>query len=417
MYACVHALRGDLAALASSFSPVVEQTSADTVVFSIEGLERLIGTPHQIASEIARTGSEMDIPGRLAIAYDPDTAVIAARNKSGVTVIPSGKEMDALANLPVEVLDTDPAILETLESWGIYTLAELAELPEEGLAARFGEEGIRLQRLASGRLQRALRVMDPPLKFARRVELDHPILLLEPLLFVLSSILHELTEAMRRQAVAANRTELVLELSGKTEHCRTLELASTCCDPKMLLKLLQLDLEAHPPGKEILAVRIELHPTPPQALQHGLFLPASPEPQKLQLIASRLKGLVGEGNVGSPVLLDTYRPDAFAIRPFRPSVVQRQLAPANQLHMAFRAFRPAPAAEVRLKHQKPTEVKAYGVQGAVRTAAGPWHSSGDWWTESRWTREEWDVDLSDGGLYRIYCCLDSQSWFVGGFYD
>src|SRR4051812_44249379 len=116
MYACVHAPRGDLAALAFSFSPVVEQTSVDTVVFSIDGLERLIGTPHEIASEIARTGSERGIPGRLAIASNPDTAVLAARNKSGVTIIPLGQEMDALASLPVEALETDPAILLTLES-------------------------------------------------------------------------------------------------------------------------------------------------------------------------------------------------------------------------------------------------------------------------------------------------------------
>jgi protein ImuB len=102
----------------------------DTVVFSIEGLERLIGTPHQIASEIARTGAERGIPGRLAIASNPDTAVLAARNKSGVTVIPLGKELDALASLPIEALDTDPAILETLESWGIESLGDLAALPE-----------------------------------------------------------------------------------------------------------------------------------------------------------------------------------------------------------------------------------------------------------------------------------------------
>src|SRR6185295_3012405 len=137
MYACVHAPRGNLAALAFSFSPVVEQTSEDTVVFSIDGLERLIGTPHQIASEIARTGDEMGIPGRLAIAHNPDTAVLIAKNKSGITVVQPGKERDALGSFPIEVLDTDPAILETLENWGIYTLDGLAALPETQFAALF----------------------------------------------------------------------------------------------------------------------------------------------------------------------------------------------------------------------------------------------------------------------------------------
>jgi protein ImuB len=417
MFACLHAPRGNPVALAFSFSPVVEQTSADTVVFSIEGLERLIGTPHQIASEIGRCGAAQGIFGSLAIAHNPDTAVLVARNKLGVTVIPPGREADALASLPIEALETDPAIIETFESWGIGTLAELAALPEMGLAARLGEEGVHLQRLALGRTDRALRTIGSVLTFTKRVELDHPIALLEPLLFVLSSILHELTEQMRRQSVATNRTELALELDDQSEHRRVLEFASSCRDPQTLLKLLQLDLEAHPPPKEIVAVRLDLRPAPPQVMQHGLFLPASPEPQKLQIVASRLAGLVGEGNVGAPSLLDTHRPDAFAIRPFHPTPVPPQKTSGTRLRLAFRVFRPAPKAEVRLKHEQPVEVRAPGVRGVVHKASGPWHSSGDWWTEARWSREEWDVDLSDGGLYRIYCRLDSRCWFVEGFYD
>jgi protein ImuB len=396
---------------------MVERTSADTVVFSLDGLERLIGPPHQIASEIGRCGAAQGIHGNLAIADDPDTAVIVARNRSGVTVITPGKEADTLASFPIEALDADPIMLDTFESWGVNTLAQLAALPEIGIAARFGEEGIRLQRLALGRAARALRVIDSPLTFAKRVELDHPIGLLEPLLFIFSSILHELTEGMRRQSLAANRIELALELDNKSTHRRVLEFAAPCSDAKTLLKLLQLDLEAHPAVTEIVALRMELHPTPPQTLQHGLFLPSSPEPQKLQIVAARLSGLVGERNVGSPTLLNTHRPDAFAIRPFRPAPTPPQKTPSRSLHLAFRVFRPAPKAEVRWKHDQPAEVKARGVGGVVCTAAGPWHSSGDWWTEERWSREEWDVDLSDGGVYRIYCRLDSRCWFIEGFYD
>ncbi len=417
MYACLYAPSGNLTALALSFSPVVEETSADTVIFSIDRLERLIGTPHQIASEIGRCGAAQGIQGSLAIADDPDTAAIVARNRRGVTVIAPGKSAEALAGLPIDALDADPDMLDTFESWGVRTLAELGALPETGIAARFGDVGIRLQRLALGLEKRALRALDSPLTFMQRVELEDPIGLLEPLLFVLSSILHDLTESMRRQALAADRIELALELDNKTEHRRILEFASPCADPKALLKLLQLDLEAHPAAAEIVALRLELHPTPPQKLQHGLFLPASPEPQKLQIITARLRGLVGEGNVGSPALLDTYRPDAFAIRPFRPAPAAPQKASSRSMHLAFRVFRPAPKAEVRCNQDRPVSVKARGVRGVVRTAAGPWHSSGDWWTEERWSREEWDVDLSDGGVYRIYFRLDSRSWFVGGFYD
>jgi protein ImuB len=423
MFACIHAAHGDLFALASSFSPAVERTSPGTVVFSIAGLGRLMGTPHQIAAEIGRCGAALGIQASLAMANNPDTAVLIARNQPGVTIVPPGKEADFLCNFPIEVLNTSPQLIETFERWGIRTLAGLAALPEIGLAERFGEAGVHLRRLALGRTQRVLRVTTPENKFEKRVELDHPLELLEPLLFVLSSILNELLNAMRRLSLAANRIHLGLELLGlelgaKSRHERILEFAAPIQDAPMLLKILQLDLEAHPAAAAITAVRIELNPVPPQSVQHGLFLPSQPEPQKLQLVLTRITGLVGEHNVGSPSLLDTHRPDAFAMLPFRPPApATGEISPRASLQIALRMFRPALQATVRVKQERPAEVAATGVRGTVLTASGPWRSAGEWWTETRWVRDAWDIDLSDGGVYRIYLRLDSRHWFVEGVYD
>jgi protein ImuB len=51
----------------------------------------------------------------------------------------------------------------------------------------------------------------------------------------------------------------------------------------------------------------------------------------------------------------------------------------------------------------------------VLDLAGPWRTSGDWWTADAWQRDEWDIALSDGALYRIYC--EPAGWFVEGSYD
>src|SRR5258706_15232538 len=170
MFACVHSRTGDLLALANAFSPVIEQTDTDTVIFSIAGLGSLIGTPHQIASEISRQGAALGIiQASLAIAHNPDTAVLIARNTLGVTIVPPGQEATCLSALPTTALDTTPQILETFERWGIRTLGAVAALPEIGLMERFGEEGIRLRRLALGRTQRLLRIFSPENKFEKRV--------------------------------------------------------------------------------------------------------------------------------------------------------------------------------------------------------------------------------------------------------
>jgi protein ImuB len=64
-----------------------------------------------------------------------------------------------------------------------------------------------------------------------------------------------------------------------------------------------------------------------------------------------------------------------------------------------------------VKAERPVSVNAQ----PILTAAGPWRASGDWWTTTPWDREEWDVELSNGGLYRVYQA--SQRWFLEGMYD
>jgi protein ImuB len=34
-----------------------------------------------------------------------------------------------------------------------------------------------------------------------------------------------------------------------------------------------------------------------------------------------------------------------------------------------------------------------------------------------WNRDEWDVNLSDGGVYRIYRDRERDRWFVDGVID
>ena len=413
MFACVYAPsceQATLLALASSFSPLVEDTAPGMVIFSIVGLGRLIGTPQEIAAVVARRGAEAGIQANLAISADPDTAMLAARHLRGITLIPPDREADRLGSLPVHVLPADPELIqtglvETLDRWGIRTLAELAALPELGFIARFGDAGERILRLARGETHRSLRVITPPESYQRRVELEHPQRLLEPLLFVISSLLNELM-----QGLSFNRVTLKLN-----DMPRTLEFPVPVRESKVILKQLQFDLEAHPPQSAILSVEVQLNPVEPRVLQHGLFIPQAPAPEKLQLTLARLTALLGDGNVGSPELVDTHRPDAFVMRAFS---AEAPAAPAQPLALhpaairfAFRYYRPPLAAQVRVKAERPVSVNAQ----PILTAAGPWRASGDWWTTAPWDRQEWDVELSNGGLYRVYQA--SQRWFLEGMYD
>jgi protein ImuB len=83
--------------------------------------------------------------------------------------------------------------------------------------------------------------------------------------------------------------------------------------------------------------------------------------------------------------------------------------------VALRMFRPPRPARVTVAAHGPAYIAAENIRGKVIDLAGPWRTSGDWWTLDPWLRDEWDLALSDGALYRVYC--EPRGWFVEGSYD
>jgi hypothetical protein len=57
------------------------------------------------------------------------------------------------------------------------------------------------------------------------------------------------------------------------------------------------------------------------------------------------------------------------------------------------------------------------IAGAVRVAAGPWSMEEGWWSGEPAARDYWDVELSAGGLYRLYRDRGSNLWYADGVYD
>jgi protein ImuB len=414
MFACLHGT-GNLTALAFEFSPSVEATAPDTVTFDVSGLDRIFGLPQDIAGTIARRAREIGVKANLALAGNPDAAICAARGFSGVSLIPHGDEGKFLAALPLALLSPAPQLLETLERWGIRRFHEMAALPPLGIAERLGPEGLRLRELARGEGDRKLLPLAEALHFEDEIELDYPVELLEPLAFLLARLINGLSTRLATRGLATDELRLRLKLETGGIHERCLRLPVPSLDTKAFLKLLQLDLEANPPAGPIVHLWMGVNPVKPQAAQSGLFVPVAPEPVKLELTLARIQAFVGEGRVGTPELLDTHRPDAFRMQKGAATPSQPRFQSASVPSMALRIFRPRRAARVALASGQPSFVMADGVRGKVLDLAGPWRTSGDWWTLDPWQRDEWDIALSDGALYRIYC--EPAGWFVEGSYD
>src|ERR1019366_2653480 len=260
----------------------------------------------------------------------------------GVTVIAPGREAEVLAPLPVNLLGTafpdhGPArstamsseTAELLHLWGIRTFGEFAKLPPLGVAARIGDEGVNLQRLARGEGYRQLRPIVDPLEFEEELELDDPVELIEPLSFILSRLLNDVCGRLGARSLATNEIRLRLTLENAPEHAVWLRLPVPMLDAKAFLKMLQLDLSGRPPVAPVLKVHLRAEPVKPRRTQHGLFVPSSPEPEKLELTVARLRHLVGDGQVGTPELQNTHRPDSFSMRGFAPQQTRGQVAGAE----------------------------------------------------------------------------------------
>jgi protein ImuB len=421
-----------------NFSPHIEVTNPGTVIIDLAGCERLMGTGRTIAQLILGEATKRGFESNVSIAANPDTAHYAARGFKGITIIEPGHEGQRLGTLPVEVLGLEPDTQDVLHAWGIRNLKALAALPSIELTERLGQYGLHLQRLARGTVMRELVPAALPPSFQESTELEEPIELLEPLAFVLNRLLEQTMDRLIEKSLATDQIEieLILEFNPDrdvnaqacyttlTTYQRTVKLPMPTQDTKVLLKLAQLDLAAHPPHAPVKKIKIEAIPARIRYGQTGLFQPLAPEPAKLEISMARIRAVVGEIDsrsrqmVGFPALLDSHRPDTFSVMP--PASKHRDEQPA--LKLALRRFRPVIPARVEMSAgQAPAWIGFSRRKGRVLHASGPWHGSGEWWdVAGEWKRDEWDVQIALDGyaaLYRIFRDLQSKTWFVEGIYD
>ncbi|PYU26095.1 MAG: hypothetical protein DMG32_10655 [Acidobacteria bacterium] len=443
-----------------SVSPRVEDTAADSIVVDLAGLTRLFGSEETIANLLAKHASDLGLIVYVAVSSNLEAALHAARGFPGITVIPPGEESKRLGALPVQVFSPPAEIIETLERWGVRTCDALAKLPLLELSERLGQQGVQLHQWANGASLRSMILAEPKLCFEEEMALEYAVEELEPLTFLLGRLLDQLCARLSARSLSACAIHLLFELDascdnessppqtppGRLDETKTYEKLLTLpvpmCDSKMLLKLLRLHLQSDPPSAPIVHIFLAADPAPPRVMQEGLFLPSAPDPEKLELTIARLANVVGNSHVGSPRLIDSHRPDAFQMCRFMPPrdaprIWQKSTGVLGKCGpvTAFRVFRPSPRAKVTLREGRPVHISFSTMHGEVTAASGPWSTSGEWWREDAWHREEWDVEINrlsvsstnaiekspsagpPKGVYRIYYDLMRKAWFVAGMYD
>ena len=419
--------------LAEGTTPVFEDVAPGLLSLDFAGLRN----PYASAAELAGGAARFGLRANVGVARNRLVALCAARTQPGVTHVYPGQEAGFLQGLPLDTLPLDGKELRTLERWGVRKVGELALLPPERMAERFGERGARIVRLARGEEDSMLRACRPeaPLELSR--DFDWEVGEIESLAFAMSGMLERLCLRLQGLNKAAASLTTRLRLAGGGVFERTISLPYPLSDSRALLMLVRIDLAAHPPGAAVGGVRVSAEPAERRHVQSSLFVPDLPDAESLAVTLARLSCLVGEERVGAPAVPDTHRPGAAALEAFRPSEGGRGAAAANgavrpprkrrrprfaeastppRSTLVFRCFRPSRPADVVLRGERPVRVRAGEARGRVTACAGPWRVSGEWWTPDGWQYQEWDVEVG-GRLYRACCERTTGQWFLAGEYD
>jgi len=339
-------------------------------------------------------------------------------------------------------------IFAILHKWGIHTLGQLATLDKEQLGARLGPEAVRMWERANGQFNRVLKLVRPPESFAESFEFENEIETVEPLFFILRRFLEQLI--LRLSGIYLVAKELTLRITfansrqdepamaGKQVYERIFKIPQPTNDIGLLFRMLQTHLENFRSKHPIVAVALEAQPSKPAREQFGFFETTLRNPHQLSETLARLTALLGADRVGTPVIEETHRPDAFRMEPFSwssnehpssspspppgekgsplPKGEGRVRGPlATSQRVALRRFRPAVSASVLLDADMPANVRSPEIWGKIFKQRGPYLISGNWWDEKSWARAEWDLQLETGELVR--CHESDRTWKIDGIYD
>ena len=324
-------------------------------------------------------------------------------------------------------------IFAILHKWGIHTLGQLAALDKEQLGARLGPEAVRMWERANGRSSRLLKLIPPPESFEESFEFEREIETTEPVLFMLRRFLEQL--AVRLAAIYLIAKELTLRITFTNKHSyeRVFKIPQPTNDVDLLFRMLQTHLENFRSEHPIVAVALSATPIKPAGDQFGLFETTLRNPHQLSETLARLTALLGSDRIGTPVLEETHRPDAFRMQPFSwhlnsaadtggrssatpgPKREARRSLPLHILCSALRRFRRAVSASVLQDEDIPTHVRSAEISGKVIEQRGPYFLSGNWWDEKSWTRAEWDLQMQGGET--IQCHKSEGTWSIDGVYD
>lgn len=481
LYACIispDAAKNALLAVAQEFAHAIEVID-DGVLFDVSGLERLMGKPDRVAQKILAEMQRQRVGGSVAVAETVDTAMLLARQGDVKSASFSLSTPDMFEQLPLTDLNIERDTLNVFTELDLRNISDLLAVPHDELVSRYGRE---FRDVIDVLEQRGKSLIMPNIKENRvawSFELDNPVEDFEQLIFLLNHGLERLFAEVAYAGFSTEHLDIKLNLRNKTDKTYEIKTSFPTLERTFWLKLINLRGSLDPPEASIVGVDVTAHFTRPRPAQRGLYAVSRPEPESLLLTVGKLKKLVGEENVGVPVMLDQRLAEAFkldpnampdvttdkngvsprlsriavrsAIPPLAASVnpaappplvlvtensgiaakpsspaTERQSLSANSAAEPLRSVQ-RPSGTVAFTYFRPSLRAEALIRDArlvfIKTRLFAGHvlnCSGVWkgnskWWDQPWRTQEWDIEVENAGVYRL--CKARDEWFLIGEYD
>ena len=417
------ALWNELLDALDAASPLVEDAGEGCAYLEMHGIEG--GAPGWIAA-VREALAEFALPLRLGLGPNKFVARAAAILADGT--VAEDRSAELLAPLSLDLLDCTPDARERLRLLGITTLGELAALPHGPFVRRFGPEGARWHAWARGIDDAPLVPRPRAMKIDRARYGEGTAESEEAVLFALRGLVAEVVADLEHAGKRCGRLLLTLECEdGETKEIQT-RVAAPTAQPHTLFELLRARLEGLRLSAPVIGARLSAGGLENGGVPLTLFVASDPDPEALGLVLARLDAALGERMalrarvlVGSRPehrsVLEPFTLETLVTKTWSAPVVGASALPAQAI-LQYRPRSPQPIAVI-LERGRPTFVGT--PSQAVLEFGGPWRVDEAWWSHATRSgtisleRDDYDVLLEDGALYRIACC--AGDWALCGIYD
>jgi protein ImuB len=422
-----------LARWGTQFTPLVSLEPPQALLAEVRGSLALFGGAEALHRRAAQELAGFGLRATVTLAPTPRAALWLARAGRDARV-ESVDELPALASrLPIGCLDWPQAVAQTLATLGARTIADLARLPRDGFARRFGPALLDELDEGFGRRPQPRRRMVTPERFDDSIELPMESTSARLIEIALEHLLERLQAFLRARAAGIRGLAIEFRHRGMPVTRLRLGLARPGGDGRYLLVLLRERLSRLPLPAPVLSLRMRSSATTPLELRSGTLAAEGDrevDPEAAARLLERLRARLGGEAVFSVCLVPEHRPElAWRIaeptlaatdrrnrQDGRPCPAQATFTGASEAGEAPLAPRPLwmLAGPQRLQDRDGTP---WHDDGPLDLASGPERIETGWW-DGRDVRRDYYVATAQSGvclwIYRERA-RDGGWWLHGVF--